>query len=271
MKDPTPVKNKQNNARSKYKFSFGKILALAGLVFFSAYSHSKVPEEIEKEILSNLREGPETLQYESVHETPIKDIYRVSLIDGQSIYTNHNGTFVFSGEMFAVKPGKFVSLSEIQKAQDRLVLLSQIDESGLLIYPAVGRKVSTINIFTDVDCSYCAKLHQEIPALNNKGIEVRYLAYPRSGLYSPSYSKIAAVWCSDNPKQLLPELQMGRIVELVDCDDNAVEEHYLLAKRLGVPGTPAIVFEDGNMISGYRSAEELANITNKIKSNKDVD
>ena len=35
---------------------------------------------------------------------------------------------------------------------------------------------------TDVlnDCGYCRKLHREISQLNDFGIEVRYLAYPRA-------------------------------------------------------------------------------------------
>ena len=36
-----------------------------------------------------------------------------------------------------------------------------------------------INVFTDITCGYCRKLHLEMDDLNRRGVEVRYLAFPR--------------------------------------------------------------------------------------------
>ena len=48
-----------------------------------------------------------------------------------------------------------------------------------------------------------------MPALHDLGVEVRYLAYPRAGIGSPSYRKIASAWCADNPNESLTALKNG--------------------------------------------------------------
>ena len=46
--------------------------------------------------------------------------------------------------------------------------------------------------------------------LNAMGVEVRYLAYPRAGLESESYYKIATAWCADDPNEALTDFKNGK-------------------------------------------------------------
>jgi thiol:disulfide interchange protein DsbC len=41
------------------------------------------------------------------------------------------------------------------------------------------------------------------------------------------------------------------------CADNPVAAQYELGQQLGVRGTPAMVTEDGTLIPGYQSADDL--------------
>ena len=66
----------------------------------------------------------------------------------------------------------------------------------MVVYPAIGETKSHITVFTDTTCPYCHKLHAEVPELNKRGIEVRYVAFPRQGLGSPGDEQLQAVWCS---------------------------------------------------------------------------
>ena len=47
----------------------------------------------------------------------------------------------------------------------------------MIIYKS-QRGSHVITVFTDITCPYCLKLHNENKALNDKGITVRYLAFP---------------------------------------------------------------------------------------------
>ena len=52
----------------------------------------------------------------------------------------------------------------------------------------------------------------------------------------------------------------NQAVESDDCDASIIDEHYSLVNELGLSGTPALLIEDGSLIIGYRSAEELQEI-----------
>ncbi len=121
---------------------------------------------------------------------------------------------------------------------------------------AVANPKAIVYIFTDMDCSYCRKLHHQVPALTEHGIEVRYLAYPRQGIGSRSYNEMVAIWCSKDPGKALSRAMEGERPKAQTCG-NPVKEHYLLGKKLRILGTPTIVYADGAIESGYVPAAKL--------------
>lgn len=234
------------------------VLVLVLAVFTSPLGLAgTVSESVAKQILTKLNASNDQMRYGEVQSTPVDGLYKVKVESGPVLYVSESGDYIINGEMFAVQPGRYVSMHKEDLLQQNAQLLSAVDAKDTLVYAANGERRALIYIFTDVDCSYCYKLHKELPVLSEKGVEVRYLAYPRAGVYSPSFSKIATVWCSDDPKSMLPAMQRGGEIDIADCDDSAVLRQFALGNQLGVTGTPAIVFEDGQLFSGYKSADEI--------------
>jgi thiol:disulfide interchange protein DsbC len=120
----------------------------------------------------------------------------------------------------------------------------------------------TITVFTDVDCTYCRKLHQEMDQFNDQSIRVRYLFYPRHGPGSEGWKKADAVWCSEDQQAAMTRAKRGENIEGKDCGATPVASHYEMGNRVGVRGTPAILLESGQLISGYVPANELATYLN---------
>ena len=89
------------------------------------------------------------------------------------------------------------------------------------------------------------------------GIEIRYLAYPRAGVGSESYRKIATAWCADDRQQAITMLKNRQSIPDNVCPGNPVADQFMLGQQAGVRGTPALVLEDGQMVPGYVSAVEL--------------
>ena len=116
---------------------------------------------------------------------------------------------------------------------------------------------ASITVFTDVDCTYCRKLHSEIEKILEYGIKVRYLAYPRGGESADAYEKMISVWCSDNREKSFEQAKNGQNIPGKKCS-TPILEHYALGNEFGVNGTPAIVFPDGQLIPGYIEASRLA-------------
>ncbi len=134
-------------------------------------------------------------------------------------------------------------------------LTESIASDEMIVYESAG-KSRQITVFTDIDCSQCRKLHTQIPTLNASGVDVRYVAFPLGGIGSAVFNKFVSVYCANDPKKALTDAKMGLRQEPADCS-NPVEKNYALGKKLGVKGTPTIVFDDGTVISGYMSARKL--------------
>jgi thiol:disulfide interchange protein DsbC len=128
----------------------------------------------------------------------------------------------------------------------------------MIVFSPKGQVKASVTVFTDVDCGYCQKLHEEVPALNAKGIEVRYLAYPRAGIGSPSYNKIVSAWCANDQQDALTKLKRRQPIPTNICAGNPVAAQFALGGKMGVRGTPALVLESGRLLPGYMPADRLA-------------
>ena len=111
-------------------------------------------------------------------------------------------------------------------------------------------------MFTDIDCGYCRRLHSEIEQLQENGVEVRYAAFPRAGVGSDSYKKYVSVYCAKDQNVTMTLAKAGKMPEPATCD-NPVADQYKLGQKLGITGTPTLIFEDGEMQPGYAPWKEL--------------
>ncbi len=201
---------------------------------------------------------------DSLKATPVPGVFEAKF-GGEIIYVSADANYVFAGDLIDAKNKS--NLTELSRSSDRKKIMSEIDPAKTIEFKAKGEEKHILYAFTDVDCPFCAKLHKEVPELNDKGITVRYLAYPRAGIGSPTYKKMVSVWCADNKQQALTDMKSGKDVPVKECT-NPVEEEYKLGQKLGVNGTPALVTVDGMMIPGFRPADQLAKMLDDESKNK---
>ncbi len=211
------------------------------------------------------KRGLSDITPENLSPSPIAGVWELA-VDMELYYVSEDGRYLVKGEIIDLNG--FVNVTEHRKSSGRLAALREIDESRMIIFSPAEEPNVRLTVFTDIDCTYCQKLHQEIDVLNELGVEIRYLFYPRSGPGSLSWMKADAVWCSDDRQEALTEAKKqaraharsGKAVmppvALEDCTDSPVREHYEIATQLA-RGTPAIVTESGQLISGYMPAAQL--------------
>lgn len=197
------------------------------------------------------------LKVATVETSEVPGLLEVQFESGPMVYATQDGSYFILGDLFQVNDGQFVNLAEQRRDGERLAKLNALDTKDMIVFPAEGETRAHISVFTDVTCFYCQKLHKEVPELNKRGIEVRYLAYPRSGMDSPGYRQLVGAWCAENPQETLTSLKNKEAVPVKQCDDNPVAAQYQLGQELGVRGTPAMITETGQMIPGYQSADQL--------------
>ncbi len=200
---------------------------------------------------------PEGMSVKSIKKSQIENIYIVDIGDLQPLYVSKDGEFFFYGELYAIQDNELENTTKHEiNLKRKNILDNALRIDDFISFFAKSEKFEVI-IFTDVDCGYCRKFHNEMEDFNNLGITVHYLAFPRSGLDSGSFDKIVTAWCSRNPKQTLTKMKQGQEVALSLCEDHPVAEHYLLGQKIGITGTPAIIKKNGELLPGYLSPEEL--------------
>ena len=200
---------------------------------------------------------PEGMTVKSVKESQIENMFIVDIGDLQPIYASKNGEFFFYGELYAVNGNMLQNTTKDEINLKRKSILDEtLSENDFISFKSQNEKHS-VTIFTDVDCGYSRKFHNEIEDFNDLGITVNYVAFPRSGLDSISYNKIVTAWCSKDPKNILTKMKQGIDVELSMCQNHPVETHFLLGQKIGITGTPAIIKSNGELLPGYLPPEEL--------------
>lgn len=196
---------------------------------------------------------------EDIRSSPVPGLYEVA--SGTDVgYVSADGRFYFDGDLFDMETRD--NLTEGRRLAARAALLKDVTDEQTVVFAPKGYQF-TLNIFTDVDCSYCRKLHSEIAELNRLGVRVRYLMYPRSGPGSDSWAKAEAVWCSADRQQALTRAKRGEAVAAPACS-NPVARQYELGREIGIRGTPGIITDQGQYIAGYLPAAQLVEYVKRL-------
>lgn len=193
-----------------------------------------------------------------VRETPLEGFYEVRLENGETFYSDAEGTHFLVGDLYHNGDDGLVNLTEQRRDAERDKRLDAIPESERVVFRGTGETRAVVRVFTDTTCPYCQRLHEEVPKLNEMGVEVHYLAFPRAGVDSEGGRTLRQIWCAENPAEAMNAAKREETISgTADCD-NPVEAQYHLGMELGVQGTPAIIMPDGRMVPGYVPAERLA-------------
>jgi len=237
------------------------MILLMGFVF-SAQSFAGEAEDVGiiKKVLAELM--PQA-QVDSIKPAAFPGMYE-AIFGPQIIYISADGRYMFEGDLYDLR--NRMNLTETKRGVGRAKTMREMDEKTMVVFsPAADKVKFTITAFTDIDCGYCRKMHKQMKQYNDLGIAFRYLAYPRSGVNTPSYYKAVSVWCADDKKAAMTKAKSGETLPKADCD-NPIKGHMEAAKLVGVTGTPTMVLENGKVIPGYVEPKRLIKILEQLKN-----
>ena len=237
---------------------FVHCVAISGLLFQStALSAAENYETIR----SKIQAVASSSRIVEIKPTAVPGLMEVEFDNGKAVYASSDGEYILDGTLFKLTNQGVVDIREqrieAQLKPVRKEMITRLDTEDMVIFSPAGEVKATIYAFTDVDCGYCRKLHSEMQAYNDLGIEVRYLAFPRAGVNSHSYDKMVAIWCADDRLSAMTDSKAGRTIEMKSCE-NPVADQYAFGNRVGVRGTPALMTVDGELMPGYVPAPRLA-------------
>ncbi len=195
----------------------------------------------------------DAIEPEDIGTSPVDGWYTIQ--KGAIVaYVSGDGRYLLQGDLIDLD--EQVNLSEVARSDSRRELMGSVAADDVITFSPADVKY-TVSVFTDIECSYCRRLHSQINEYLAQGIEVRYLLYPRNGPASRSWNTSEEVWCSTDRQNALTMAKLDRKFETHTCDASMVQDHFQIGQNVGLTGTPAIVLGDGSLISGYVPPDQL--------------
>lgn len=226
--------------------------------------HTISKQEV-KEILTNLK-APEA-EILKIQASPLKGLWEVSIINkGRPgvFYIDFSKSLVVSGSIIEVKTRK-------NKTAERLTMLREsqrldfskipLNQALVMGDPVAPKKVA---VFTDPDCPYCSKLHQEMEKVvkESKDVVFYILLYPLN-FHKDAYWKSKSIQCNRSLK-MLEDAFAKKEIPKPECDTKEIDNNIQVAQSLGITGTPALVLPDGRMYPGWMPAKRLIDFINGV-------
>ena len=242
-----------------YVCSKGSLFRLLLIPLALVAASSVMAESAEDRIRSVLGEQVPRLQVREVRETGMENIYEVRTTQ-ETLYMTGDASHAFLGTMLRFDDkGGIVNVTEQGRSVERREALASVSADDMITFSPESEVKATLHVFTDINCGYCRKLHRNMEAMNDMGIQVNYLAFPRGGPGTEGYRKAVDAWCADDPEKAITQAKQGESIPDRDCD-HPVKAQFELGQGLGVSGTPALILESGRMVPGFRPPQALAQI-----------
>lgn len=189
------------------------------------------------------------LQIEQVQATEMPGVYS-GFAGDTVVYVSENAEYVIAGSMIRLK-------DQANLTKSLMIRPGQVDWKTLPFKDAVksvrGTGKRQLAVFSDPNCPYCKQLEVELSKL--KDVTIYTFILP---LKSQSVAPSKQVFCETDPALAWEKLIMkGTQPNSKKSCDNPIERNLQLAKKLGLNGTPALIFEDGAKLMGAYPAADI--------------
>ena len=94
-----------------------------------------------------------------------------------------------------------------------------------------------------------------------KDIAFYIILYPLP-MHPEAYEKSKAIFC-EKSLSMLDDAFAKKPLPKAKCQTTAIDENIELAKKLGINGTPAMIFPDGMLVPGYKDAGSIIRLIDK--------
>lgn len=200
----------------------------------------------------------------SIKQAPIKGIFELFMEkDGKQgiIYIDYAKKNFMQGFIVNFESLKKVSAHDLELPQAKQITF--VDPKSLPVVNAIvmgnPQGAQKIYVFTDPDCPYCRQLHVELKKLTKlvPDLTIYILLYPLP-MHPNAFDKSRAILTFKN--QVILDKAFNEVaLPAIGTKDGSNELNEIMnyARRTGITVTPSIVLQDGYVLSGFKSAEEL--------------
>jgi thiol:disulfide interchange protein DsbC len=170
------------------------------------------------------------------------------------LYIDFTKQYVFTGNI--------VRLADKQNiTSQRLANLNRIDTAKIPLGDALllgdAKAKTKVIVFTDPECPYCKKLHEELKEVVRRDPSIAFLIklFPLQ-MHPNAYTISKSIVCNKS-MAMLEDSFAGKTVPPPLCETKVIDQNIVLAQELGIRSTPTLVLPDGMLLPGYKKADDL--------------
>lgn len=206
-----------------------------------------------------IKKGIPAAKITDVKLSPVKALWQVDFeVDSQK-----GSVFIDFSKQYLLVVQQIVPIAAMgQKPEPKKVDFKKIPlDTALRMGPKNAKK--KIAVFTDPDCPYCRKLHDEMKKVAEKRKDVAFyiVLFPLE-FHKDADRKSRTLLC-EKDQALIDDAFAGKPVPDPKCKTDQIEKNKALAAEFDFTGTPSMVRYDGDVRVGALPADQLSDWIDK--------